>query len=395
MAGSILWEEMSGFRDNPVSVGMTRWSFVVQMNNLNCWRSSEGDGRAMDPHHGRGARENPGNRFDAFSVEVDEDAWAEDDPRPLKTTFLRDDSRSVLVPNRAEDLSFDFGLNPYRGCEHGCSYCYARTYHEYLGFSAGLDFESKIVVKPDAPELLEQELSRRRACPGKIAMSGVTDCYQPVERKLEITRRCLEVLARFRQPVAIITKNALVARDVDHLAELARHGAVCVYLSITTLDPKLARILEPRASSPRARLEAMRVLADAGVPVGPSAAPMIPGLNDHELPAILSATKEAGASFAAWSMVRLPGAVAGIFESWLQRYFPDRREKVLNRIRAVRGGALNGTSPVTRLRGEGEAADQLRAMFRVACRRLDLQTSPPDLNTSAFRRMMPGQGELF
>jgi DNA repair photolyase len=330
-----------------------------------------------------------------MAFEADEDAWVDDDPLPLRTVFLRDDSQTILSRNPAEDLSFDYSVNPYRGCEHGCAYCYARPYHEYLGFSAGLDFESKIVVKADAPELLERELSRRKSCPGKIAMSGVTDCYQPVERKLQLTRRCLEVMARFRQPVALITKNALVARDVDHLAELARHGAVCVYLSITTLDPQLARVLEPRASSPRARLEAMRVLADAGVPVGPSAAPMIPGLNDHELPAILAAAKEAGASFAAYSVVRLPGAVAGIFEGWLERHFPDRKDKVLNRIRAAQGGGLNNSTPRERLRGTGAAAGQLRALHHATCRRLGLATRPPELSTAAFRRVQPGQAELF
>jgi DNA repair photolyase len=349
----------------------------------------------MEPHRGRGSQDNPANRFEALRVETDDDAWVDDDPRPLRTTFLRDDSQSILSRNSAEDLSFDFSVNPYRGCEHGCSYCYARPYHEYLGYSAGLDFESRIIVKTDAPELLERELARRRSCPGKIAMSGVTDCYQPVERKLELTRRCLEVMARFRQPVALITKNALVARDLDHLAELARHGAVCVYLSITTLDPKLARILEPRASSPRARLDAIRALADAGVPVGPSAAPMIPGLNDHELPAILAAAKEAGASFATYSMVRLPGAVAGIFEGWLDRHFPDRKDKILNRIRAAQGGALNNPTPVERMRGSGAAAGQLRALFHATCRRLDLATRPPELSTTAFRRLSPGQGELW
>ncbi|WP_193210762.1 PA0069 family radical SAM protein [Luteolibacter marinus] len=349
----------------------------------------------MKPSRGRGAEANPANRFESLHVETDDDAWIDDDPRPLRTSFLRDDSRSVLSRNAAEDLSFDFGVNPYRGCEHGCSYCYARPYHEFLGFSAGLDFESKIVVKHDAPELLEKELGRRSLSPGKIAMSGVTDCYQPVERQLEITRRCLEVMARFRQPVSVITKNALVARDIDHLAELARYRAVCVYLSITTLDPKLARILEPRASSPRARLQAMRALVDAGVPVGPSAAPLIPALNDHELPEILAAAKEAGASFAAYSMVRLPGAVAGIFETWLDRHFPDRKEKVLGRIRASRGGKLNTSTPGTRMRGTGEAAAATRALFHATCRRLGLATRPPELNGDAFRRVMPGQGELF
>lgn len=359
-----------------------------------CPTGCPGEGVRVNAHRGRGAGENPANRFAAFRVEVDDDAWVDDDPRPLRTEFLADDSRSILAKNEAEDLSFDYGLNPYRGCEHGCSYCYARTYHEYLGYSAGLDFESKIVVKRDAPRLLESALAKPGYRPGKIAMSGVTDCYQPVERRLELTRGCLEVMARFRQPVALITKNALVARDLDHLAELARWSATAVYLSITTLDPKLARVLEPRASSPRARLEAIARLSEAGVPCGVSAAPMIPGLNDSELPAILEAVKEAGGGFAAYSVVRLPGAVASVFEGWLERHFPGKKEMVLGRIRAMQGG-LNNTTPRQRMRGAGPAAGQLRALFEASCRRHGLATSPPELEMRHFRRLTPGQGELF
>ncbi len=328
-------------------------------------------------------------------LETDEDAWVDDDPRPLRTVFLRDDSQSVLAPNEADDLSFDYGLNPYRGCEHGCAYCYARTYHEYLGFSAGLDFESKIVVKPDAPALLERALAKGSYKPGTISLSGVTDCYQPIERKLKLTRACLEVLARFRNPVVVITKNALVSRDLDHLAELARHQAVAVYLSVTTLDPDLARVLEPRASSPRARLETIRALADAGVPAGVSAAPMIPGLNDSEMPAILAAAAEYGASFAAYSMVRLPGAVAEVFSNWLDRHQPLAKEKILGRIRAVHGGKLNSSTPVARMRGTGEAAIQWKALFHACCRKHGLQSGTPAMDLSAFRRLTPGQGELF
>ena len=349
----------------------------------------------MDPHRGRGAQQNPVNRFDLLHCETDEDAWIDDDPRPLRTTFLRDDSQTVLNSNDSEDLRFEYSVNPYRGCEHGCSYCYARTYHEYLGYSAGLDFESKIIVKADAPRLLEKALAKPSYKPAMIAMSGVTDCYQPVERKLEITRGCLEVMARFRQPVGLITKNALVARDVDYLGELARHRAACVFLSVTSLDPKLARILEPRASSPRARLDAIRALADAGIPVGVSAAPMIPALNDSELPAILEAVKEAGGSFAFYTTVRLPGAVAEVFSAWLDRHFPERKAKILGRIRASHGGKLNSSVPGERMRGQGEPAGQLRALFHASCRRLGLATRPPELSTAAFRKVMAGQGELF
>ncbi len=357
-------------------------------------------GEAFVPHssmqaRGRGADGNPPNRFEKLHVETDGDAWVDDDPRPLRTIFLRDDSQSVLAANDAEDLSFEYGLNPYRGCEHGCAYCYARTYHEYLGFSAGLDFESKIVVKPDAPELLEKTLAKASYKPGVISLYGVTDCYQPVERKLELTRRCLAVLARFRNPVVVITKNALVARDLDHLAELAHHHAVAVYLSVTTLDASLARVLEPRASSPRARLETIRKLAEAGVPAGVSAAPMIPGLNDSELPAILAAAAEHGATFAAYSLVRLPGSVAGVFSSWLDRHEPLAKEKILGRIRASHGGKLNSSTPVARIRGTGEAASQWKTLFHACCRKHGLHPGTPELPTDAFRRLTPGQDELF
>ncbi|MES2923543.1 MAG: PA0069 family radical SAM protein [Verrucomicrobiota bacterium] len=344
---------------------------------------------------GRGAVGNPHKRFAALRVETDEDAWIDDDPRPLKTVFLKDDSQSILAPNNAGDLSFDYGVNPYRGCEHGCAYCYARPYHEYLGFSAGIDFESKIVVKADAPELLERALAKPSYKPGKISMSGVTDCYQPVERKLEITRRCLEVLARFRNPVGVITKNALVARDVDHLAELARHRAAVVYISITTLDLELARILEPRASSPRARLETIRKLTEAGIPAGVNAAPLIPGLNDSEMPAILEAAAAHGARFGGYSFVRLPGAVAEVFGDWLDRHRPLAKEKILGRIRASHGGKLNSSEPVVRMRGEGTAATQWRALFHACCRKHGLQTRPPALEVANFRRLSPGQMELF
>lgn len=348
----------------------------------------------MEPR-GRGADANPPNRFESLRIETDEDAWIDEDPRPLKTVFMRDDSQSVLSPNDADDLSFDYGLNPYRGCEHGCAYCYARTYHEYLGFSAGLDFESKIVVKPDAASLLEKTLAKPSYKPGTISLSGVTDCYQPVERKLGITRACLEVLARFRNPVVVITKNALVSRDIDHLAELAAHQAVAVYLSVTTLDKDLARVLEPRASSPRARLETIRALSAAGIPAGVSAAPMIPGLNDSELPAILEAAAAHGASFAAYSLVRLPGAVADVFGAWLERHQPLAKEKILGRIRAAHAGKLNSNTPVSRMRGTGGAADQWKALFHTCCRKHGLHPRTPTLTASAFRRLSPGQGELF
>ncbi|MBB5351321.1 DNA repair photolyase [Haloferula luteola] len=349
----------------------------------------------MNSIRGRGAQGNPANRFQALQVEVDEDAWVDEDSRPLRTEFLRDDSQEILARNSAEDLSFDYGVNPYRGCEHGCSYCYARTYHEYLGYSAGLDFESRIVVKPEAPRLLAEALARPGYRLGKISMSGVTDCYQPIERTLKLTRGCLEVMATFRQPVVLITKNALVTRDLDALRELSRWQAVAVYLSVTTLDPALARVLEPRASTPRARLEALEQLSAAGVACGVSAAPMIPGLNDHELPEILKAVKEVGGSFAAYSMVRLPGAVAEVFGDWLDHHRPGAKEKVLGRIRDAHGGRLNRNTPGERMRGTGPVAEQLRALFHASCRRLGLATTAPEVKGDHFRRCLPDQGELF
>lgn len=341
---------------------------------------------------GRGSGINPDNQFEALHVTYDPEESVE---RAHPTEFLRDDTQTIISKNRAEDIYFEAGINPYRGCEHGCAYCYARTYHEYLGFSAGIDFESKILVKERAAELLEKQLSSARYTPKVLAMSGATDSYQPVERKLKISRRCLEVLARFRNPVVVITKNALVTRDLDHLQELAKFDAVAVYSSITSLDPKLAKILEPRASSPRARLRAIEMLAEAGVPVGVSAAPMIPGLNDHELPAILEAAASAGASFGFYSQVRLPGAVKPVFENWLERHFPERKEKVLARIREVHGGEVNSGVPRVRMRGKGELAEQLGRMFKITARRLGLRSGSPPLRTDHFRRMMPGQGELF
>lgn len=274
--------------------------------------------------------------------------------------------------------------------------CYARPTHEYLGFSAGLDFETRILVKEDAPELLRQELSSQRWRPAGIALSGVTDPYQPVERRLRLTRRCLEVLAEYRNPVSIVTKNHLVTRDADLLAELARDGAAAVALSITTLDPTLQRAMEPRTSTPERRLATVRALAEAGIPVAVMAAPMIPGLNDHELPAILQAAAEAGARYAGFIPLRLPLAVAGLFEEWLTLHFPDRRERVLGRVREIRGGRLNDARFGSRMRGEGVYAQHMRTLFRVAARRAGLETRWPPLSTAAFRRPDPaGQLGLF
>jgi DNA repair photolyase len=339
--------------------------------------------RQQSPH-GRGAPGNPTNRFERIAVEMEVPA-----PDRVETRLLRDESRSIISHNDSPDVGFSASLNPYRGCEHGCIYCYARPTHEYLGFSAGIDFESRILVKEDAPELLRRELSSPKWEPQELVMSGVTDPYQPVERKLEITRRCLAVLAEFRNPVGVITKNELITRDVDHLLELASHGAAAVFISITTLDGELARKMEPRASHPRERLKAIERIAAAGIPVGVMVAPVVPAITDHEIPKILEAAAAAGAQSAGYVMMRLPGAVAGLFEAWLEEHFPDRKDKVLNRVRDLRGGKLYDPRFGSRMRGEGIFADQVKAVFETSRRRYGLDQKKIELSTEAFRR--PGQ----
>src|SRR3954452_17110324 len=337
---------------------------------------------------GRGAIGNPKNRFETLEVERDEEVPG---PERVETELLRDTSRSVIAYNDSPDVGFNASVNPYRGCEHGCVYCYARPFHEYLGFSAGLDFESRILVKPDAPELLRKELSSPKWKPQTLAMSGVTDCYQPAERRLEITRRWLEVLADFRHPVGIITKNELVTRDIDILQELNEHQAAMVMVSVTTLDPEVARRMEPRASHPRDRLKAIERLATAGIPGGVMVAPVVPAITDHEMPKILEAAAAAGARTAGYVVMRLPGAVAGLFERWLHEHFPDRKEKVLNRVRDLRGGQLYDPRFGNRMRGEGLFADQIRATFQTFRRRAGRDQPFPELSTAAFR--VPGRVE--
>lgn len=348
---------------------------------------------------GRGAAANPPNRFERLHLEVDLDVDPgpePDDPDRAcpapRTQFYRDVSSSVLVRNESPDVGFEWGLNPYRGCEHGCAYCYARPTHEFLGFSAGLDFETRIVVKDRAPQLLRAELAAPSWRPVPVAMSGVTDCYQPVERQLRLTRGCLEVFAALRHPVGIVTKNRLVVRDLDVLADLARDGLVRVTLSLTTLDAVLARALEPRTSSPRARLEAVSALAAAGVPVGVNLAPIVPGLNDHEIPALLGAAAAAGARFAGYQMLRLPRAVQDVFLQWLEAHAPTRRAAIEAKIRQMRHGALNVSAFGERMRGTGSLAAQLGQLFRVARRRAGLERPPPVLRTDLFRP--PGGRQL-
>ena len=350
--------------------------------------------QASEPSRGRGSAENPANRFDRLHYEPDPDVDPAEQPAP-RTQFLRDSTRSIITTNDSPDVGFSASLNPYRGCEHGCAYCYARPTHEYLGFSAGLDFETRIVVKEDAPELLRAELSAAKWQPQVLGLSGVTDPYQPIERRLQLTRRCLAVLAEFRNPVAVVTKNHLVARDTDLLGKLARDNAAAVFLSITTLDGDLARVLEPRASQPAGRLAALQELQRAGVPVGVLVAPVIPGLNDHEIPAILSAAAQAGARHAGFVVLRLPYGVADLFTAWLERHLPDRKDRILGRIRDLRGGRLNDARFGQRMRGEGVLAEQIKALFDLGSRQAGIVGRGPQLSTASFQRPGGTQRLLF
>jgi DNA repair photolyase len=346
------------------------------------------------PIRGRGAADNPPNRFERLHYEEDPQRADPEAPAPT-TIFLRDTSRSIIAYNDSPDVGFSASINPYRGCEHGCIYCYARPTHEYLGLSAGLDFESKILVKEDAPELLRKELSAPRWQPQVVAISGVTDCYQPIERRLGLTRRCLGVFAEFRNPLAIVTKSHLVTRDKDILSELVRHDAAAVFVSVTTLDGDLARLLEPRAAVPQARLAAIRELSEAGIPTGVLVAPVILGLNDHEIPAILQAAAEAGARSAGYVMLRLPYAIAPLFEQWLGQHFPQRKDKVLGRIKDLRGGQLNDPRFGSRMSGTGIWAETIQNLFQLASKQAGILGRSPELSTAAFRRPGGTQGLLF
>lgn len=344
---------------------------------------------------GRGAQANPANRFERLSVEPsDDDLLPEDITNHVETVYLDAASKTILTKNDSPDVGFRYSVNPYYGCSHGCAYCYARPYHEYWGMSAGLDFESKILVKRNAPQLLREALDKKSYQPDLIAMSGVTDCYQPAERQFELTRQCLQVLAEYRNPVGIITKNRLVTRDIDILKAMAQWNGACVIVSVTTLNADLCGKLEPRASRPSARLEAITALAKAGIPVGVNAAPMIPGLTDSELPAILKAASDAGAQFASYIIVRLPGSVQEIFDTWLEKHYPNSRAKVLNRIKEVHSGRLADSRFGTRMKGEGEYANQVNALFNTTKRKLRFGDYP-SLSTEHFRRPEKGQLDIF
>ncbi len=344
--------------------------------------------------HNRGALISPANRFEQISFTLDEDCPEEDRPNP-KTAFFKDSSKSIISYNDSPDIGFDASLNPYRGCEHGCVYCYARPTHEYFGLSSGVDFESKIFVKTQAAALLRKELAHPKWKPQVIALSGVTDCYQPFERKFEITKRCLEVLLDFHNPVGIITKNQLVTRDLDLFKEMAAYQGVCVTLSVTSLDNKVARAMEPRASTPANRFKAIEILAKAGIPVTVNVAPIVPGLTDHEIPAILKAAAQAGASGGGYTVLRLPYAVKEMFEAWLQEYFPDRKSKVLNRLKELRDGKLYDSSWGTRMSGEGLFAEHIRDVFDMGVKRANFPPKQIHLSTKSFRNPDQRQLSLF
>jgi DNA repair photolyase len=348
---------------------------------------------------GRGSAVQPANPYVAVRVESDFEHVADDLEymaqlgRP-PTEYYPDESQTVVTENNSPDIGFRYSVNPYRGCSHGCSYCYARPYHEYLGLSAGLDFETKVFVKYRAGELLREFLARPRWKCETIVFSGVTDCYQPAEREFRVTRACVAVAAECRQPIGIITKNALVTRDIDLLQQLATHNAVGVSVSITTLDAQLARVMEPRTSSPEARLRAIRELTAAGIPTNVMTAPIIPGLNDSEMPAVLAAAREAGALHAGYVLLKLPTTVRDVFTNWLRRTYPDRADRVENLIRSTRAGKLNDSQFGRRQVGTGHIAELISDTFNLWTKKLGFTDDRESLNRDAFIPPAPTSGQL-
>jgi len=339
---------------------------------------------------GRGAVSNRPGRFEATDRAAWDDGWdslaaAEEETPPLRTTLTRDATRTILARNDSPDVPFDRSINPYRGCEHGCIYCFARPSHAYWGLSAGLDFETRLFYKPDAALLLDRELRAKGYAPSTIALGANTDPYQPVERQLKLTRSMLRVLHDFRHPVGIVTKSSLVLRDLDILAPMAAQGLAKVCMSVTTLDRDLARVLEPRAATPPRRLETIRRLTAAGVPVAVLVSPVLPAITDSEIEAILAAAAEAGADRANTILLRLPREIAGLFEEWLEAHFPDRKNRVLSLMRQTRGGRLYDPAFGRRMRGQGPYADLIAQRFEKACRKLGLNGRRWDLRTDLFR----------
>ncbi len=354
---------------------------------------------SMTRLRGRGAQYNPGNRFEKFYFEdfrSDElDSFTEqEEEKKIPTRFYLDYSKTVIAKNDSYDVGFEYSFNPYRGCEHGCIYCYARPSHEFLGFSAGTEFESNIMIKKDAPALLEAEFNKKNYKPDLIMFSGNTDCYQPVERRLNITREALRVCLKYRNPVSVITKNELILRDIDILRDMADLNLVSVCLSVTTLDKELARKMEPRTSSPERKMETIQKFAEKNIPVGVNIAPVIPGLNDEEIPSILKEASSRGAVFAGHIMLRLPYAVKDLFLQWLRKEFPERESKIINKIMEMRDGKLNDYRFGTRFSGKGELADTIHSLFEISCRKFGLNNKKISLRKDLFRKSLE-QLEMF
>ena len=360
---------------------------------------SEGRVPQIRALRGRGARSNRSGRHERLERIFADDGWETLQGiagEALPTEILRERARGIVTRNDSPDVGFDFSINPYRGCEHGCIYCYARPGHANLGHSPGLDFERKIIVKENAPELFERALRRQDWKGEPVVIGTYTDCYQPVEKRFRLTRRILEIAERYRQPIVLITKSQLVRRDVDVLRRLAASRLVRVAITITTLDKRLARLMEPRAATPPKRLEVMGVLADAGIPVSVMVAPVIPALNDHEIESILLRSREAGAEAAGMVMLRLPLEIAELFREWLEEHFPDRAARVLALVREMHGGRLYDARFGKRMRGDGPHAWMIWRRFELACRRLELGRKITPLDTKAFRqrREMERRGQL-
>jgi DNA repair photolyase len=345
---------------------------------------------------GRGAKSNESGRFESHRTEAFDDGWNEGDekPAPLRTTLTAEKARVIITRNDSPDVGFDRSINPYRGCEHGCIYCYARPAHAFMGLSPGLDFESKLFFKPDGARLLERELSKPSYAPAVIHIGGNTDPYQPEERRLRLTRQILEVMAAFRHPLSIITKSALIGRDTDILGPMGAAGLARAAISITTLDRALARAMEPRAATPERRLDAIRQLNAAGVPTTVMFAPVIPGLNDHELEAVLEKSAAAGAASAGYVALRLPREIKDLFAEWLADRRPERADRVMSLVRQMRGGKDYDAEWGKRMKGDGPIADVIGQRFRAARRRYGLDRSLPPLDVSQFRTPVREGGQL-
>jgi DNA repair photolyase len=349
---------------------------------------------------GRGAQTNPQNRFERLSLDLSnpgydfntDEEFFEIQPR---TVFYKDESKSVISKNDSEDLFFDYSFNPYRGCEHGCIYCYARPSHEFIGFSSGLDFETKIMIKEKAPQLLEEQFKKANYKPDVIVFSGNTDCYQPVERKLEITRKALQVCLEYRNPVSLITKNALILRDIDILKEMAGLNLLSVMLSVATMDKVLANKMEPRTSTPERRFKVVKELAGYKIPVGVNLAPVIPGLTDNEIPGILKMAADCGALFAGYILLRLPYSVKDLFVDWIKHHLPGRANKVINSIKSTHNGKLNESGFGKRFTGQGELASTINDLFSISCKKYNLNRQRINLTNELFRRNSKSQLELF